>query len=310
MCTALGTRIGKGMIGLLVAGLLFGFGPAAFADDINLGAGYGYAVLGLTGSTDQLSSGGLNIGGNVGVASGATVAMSSGTVSGLIQTAALSSVTLSGGTTFVDGSACSSAATCAGVSVIPGQLASAQSAATALASSAATAAMSPTQSFTSITSPMTITGNPGQNVIDVTGAAGIHLSGGALTISGNSSETFIFDVMGANGIQLSGGASIALSPGVNPDQVLFYVPGSASNIVQTSGNANTAGIFLVPQGGIQINGGTHNSEFIGGGPISFQSNPADTQIPSPVPEPATFSLWALGSAVVFFCRRRRGRDEA
>jgi hypothetical protein len=60
---------------------------------------------------------------------------------------------------------------------------------------------------------------------------------------------------------------------VNPNQVLFYMPGSASNILQTGGNADTAGIFLVPDGGIQINAGVDDSEFISGGPISFHSNP-------------------------------------
>jgi len=255
---------------VILLGALGAPGSSAFATSIDLGAASGYAVLGLAGSSDQLSSGPLQINGNVGVASGATLGFSSGTVTGLIDTSALSNVALSGGTTFVNGSACPSAATCAGVSVAPGALASAQSAATALAMTAATASSSPTQSFTSITGPQTITGNGGMNVIDVTGSAGIHLSGGALTISGNSADTFIIDV--PSGIQLSGGADIVLS-GVNPNQVLFYVPGSASNIVQTSGNADTAGIFLAPNGGIQINGGVHDSEFIGGGPISFQSNP-------------------------------------
>ena len=149
------------------AGILLGApGSPAFAGSINLGAASGYAVLGLTGSSDQLSSGPLMINGNVGVASGASLAMSSGTVTGLIETSSLGNVNLSGGTTFVGGGACSSAATCAGVSVVPGALASAQSAATALASTAATAAMSPTQSFASITGPQTITGNGGMNVID------------------------------------------------------------------------------------------------------------------------------------------------
>jgi hypothetical protein len=255
-------------------------GSPALANSINLGAASGYTVLGLTNSTDNLSSGGLDIVGNVGVASGATLSMSSGTVTGLIETSALSNVTLSGGTTFVNGSACSNAATCAGVSVAPAALASAQSDTTAAAAAAATASLSPTQSFTSITGPQTITGNGGMNVIDVTGSAGIHLSSVVenLTISGGSADTFIIDVSGSGGIQLSGNSGIVLS-GISPKQVLFYVPGSASNIVQTSGTAETAGTFLVPNGGIQINGGFHQSEFIGGGPISLQSNPQVVGVP-------------------------------
>jgi formylmethanofuran dehydrogenase subunit C len=129
-------------------GMLFGApGSSAFATSIDLGAASGYLVLGLTGSTDQLSSGGLMINGNVGVASGAPLAMSSGTVTGLIETSALSNLSQSGGTTFVNGSACSSGRQPApGSPVVPGALASAQSGATA----AVTAATSPTQSITSI----------------------------------------------------------------------------------------------------------------------------------------------------------------
>ena len=267
-------RCNRSSAAWILAGALAASASSAGAAEINLGAGYGYAILGLTGSTDQLSSGGLNVMGNVGVASGATLAMSSGIVTGQIDTSSLSNVTLSGGTTSVDGALCSTTAGCAGVSVQTSALAAAQSAATALAECGRDCtAGSPTQTFTSITSPQTITGNGGVNVIDVTGSAGIHLSGGNLTISGGANDTFIIDVSGSSGIQLSGNTSIVLS-GVNPNQVLFYVPGSASNIIQTSGASDTAGIFLAPNGGIQIShGGVHDSEFISDGALSFQSNP-------------------------------------
>jgi hypothetical protein len=143
-----------------------------------------------------------------------------------------------------------------------------QTAAMNLSNSAA--ALSPTQTFSQIISATTIAGNGGQNVISVTGT--FHLSGANLTISGGPSDTFIFSA--ANGLQLDGGANIVLS-GISPIQVLFNFPGSSGQ-VQTSGNANTAGIFLAPHLPMQINGGTHNSEFISGGPLSFQSNPTVT----------------------------------
>ena len=125
-----------------------------------------------------------------------------------------------------------------------------------------------------------------------------------MTISGSSADTFIIDVSGASGIQLSGGADIVLS-GVNRNQVLFYVPGSASNILQTSGNADTEGIFLVPNGGVQINGGIHDSEFIGGGPISFQSNPQI--VPAPEIGHGLSGILAVGGLLFGVKLLERGR---
>jgi choice-of-anchor A domain-containing protein len=140
-----------------------------------------------------------------------------------------------------------------------------QAAAIALSNSAST--LTPTQTFSQITSTLTITGNGGQNVIRVSG--NFHLSGAQLTLSGGPSDTFIINAPG--GMQLDGGAKIILM-GISPSQVLFNFPGSGGQ-VQTSGNANTAGIFLAPMKQMQINGGVHNSEFISGGQLSFQSNP-------------------------------------
>ena len=142
----------------------------------------------------------------------------------------------------------------------------------ALAESNAAASLPPTQTFNSITSSQTIVGNGGQNVILVTQL--IHLSGGNnLIISGGPSDTFIFNV--TRGLQLDGGSNIMLQ-GVSPSKVLFNFPGSGDQI-QTSGNAQTAGIFLAPNRVIQVNGGSHNSEFISGQTLSFQSNAAVNQ---------------------------------
>jgi hypothetical protein len=139
----------------------------------------------------------------------------------------------------------------------------------ALNLSSSAAALSPTQTFSQITADATITGNGGQNVISVTGT--FHLSGGSsLTISGGPSDTFIFNAL--TGLQMDGGSSIVLL-GVSPSRLLFNFPQGATGQVQTSGGANTAGIFLTPTLPMQISGGFHNSEFISGGQLSFQSNP-------------------------------------
>jgi hypothetical protein len=112
-------------------------------------------------------------------------------------------------------------------------------------------------------------------VISVTG--NFHLSGGNnLVISGGPHDTFYINVY--QGLQLDGGANIALS-GVSPSQVLFNFIGTQQ--LQTSGKANTAGIYLGtnPNQQVQINGGVHNSAFIfASNNFSFQSNPVVDRI--------------------------------
>jgi len=216
-------------------------------------------VPGLQGSTINLSSGPLRINGNVGIGqSGIFNFSGGGQVNGVLDADNTAQVNISGGGTTVTGG------------IVRMSMASIQSA--ALAESNAAASLTPTQTFNQITSSQTIVGNGGQNVILVTQL--IHLSGGNnLIISGGSSDTFIFNV--TQGLQLDGGSNIELQ-GVPASNVLFNFPGSGDQI-QTSGNAQTAGIYLAPNRVIQVNGGVHNSEFISGKSLSFQSNPVVNQ---------------------------------
>jgi hypothetical protein len=224
----------------------------------SLGSASHYAVLGLQGSTINLSSGPLRINGNAGIGQNGQFNFSGGgQISGVLDADPTATINISGGGTTIAG----------GTVVV--SMAAVQSAALAEASIAGS--LTPTQTFSQITSSQTIVGNGGQNVIKVNGL--IHLSGGALTISGGPNDTFIFQI--AQGLQLDGGANIVLN-GVTPSQVLFYFSGSGYQI-QTSGNANTAGVFLAPNLPIQINGGTHNSEFISEQTLSYQSNPQVNQ---------------------------------
>ena len=200
----------------------------------------------------------MRIHGNVGIGQSGNFNFSGGgEVCGTLDADPTAQVNISGGGTTI---------TCGTVQM---SMSSIQNA--ALAESNAAAALTPTQTFNQIVSSQTIVGNGGQNVILVTQL--IHLSGGNLIISGGSSDTFIFNV--TQGLQLDGGANIVLQ-GVPPSNVLFNFPGSGDQI-QTSGNAQTAGIYLAPNRVIQINGGVHNSEFISGRTLSFQSNPTVTQ---------------------------------
>jgi len=220
-----------------------------------------YAVLGLQSSIVNLSSGPLRIYGNAGIGQNGQFNFSGGgQISGVLDADPTAQLNISGGGTTIAG----------GIT----QMSMAGVQTDALNAAKAAAALQPTQSFDGITNAQTIVGNGGLNVIAVTNV--VHLSGGNnLTISGGASDVFVFQLNG--GMQLDGGANIVLSGAVTPGQVLFYFPGTGSWAIQTSGKADTAGIFLAPFAGIQINGGVHDSEFITGQTASFQSNPVVNQ---------------------------------
>jgi hypothetical protein len=215
-----------------------------------------FAAIGLQGSQFQLSSGPLQVNGALGIGPSGLFHLSGGaTLNSTLYTDPSATVQIDNGSSIGGGTLTQS-------------MSALQAAALALSSSAA--GLTPTQTFAQIISTITINGNGSQNVISVPG--NFHLSGATLTLSGGASDTFI--VNAPNGMQLDGGAKILLA-GISPSQVLFNFPGNAGQ-VQTSGNANTAGIFLAPSKQMQINGGVHKSEFIAGGPLSFQSNPQVT----------------------------------
>jgi len=220
-----------------------------------------FSILGLQGSNIQLSSGPLQVNGSVGSGVNGLIHLSGGAhLQSTLFADSSAFVQVDGGSSFLN--------------EVLEPFAAIQNA--ALAESAAAASMAPTRTFGGdLTYATTITGNGGKNVIDINGQ--LHLSSGQnLTISGGPNDSFIFNI--SRGFQLDGGANIVLS-GVSPNQVLFNFPGSGDQI-QTSGKANTAGIFLAPQRTIQVNGGVHNSEFIAGGALSFQSNPVVYQVPA------------------------------
>jgi choice-of-anchor A domain-containing protein len=261
---------------LVVTGLCTAGTQSTAAASIDLGSAGAYDVLGLSGATIHLSSGPLRVYGNVGIGQNGTFNFDGGgQVSGELDADPTATVNISGNSTVAGG-----------INRI--SMAGVQAAALAEATSAGS--LTPTQSFTSITSPLTISGDGGQNVISV--SQDIHLSGGNLILSGGPSDTFIFNIAGT--MELSGNTNIELSGGLQPDQVLFNFLGSGSQ-VQTSGNSDTVGIFLAPDRVFNINGGTHIGEFISGESLSFQSNP----ILYPVPEVSTWMMLGLGLGLIF-----------
>jgi hypothetical protein len=225
-----------------------------------LGSASTFSVLELQAGHVEFSSGGTRVNGNVGIAAGSQFVFSGGgLVQGKLFVDPSVNINLSGGSQITGGEVMQS-------------MTGIQNA--ALAEAAVAGSLSPTQSFGQIQSSTNITGNGGQNVIQV---SQVNLNGGAtLTISGGANDTFIIRMSG--NFQLQGGSRITLN-GVSANQVLFYFPNSGSH-VQTGGNSNTQGIFLLPQGSIDISGGSHVSEFIAGNGITLHSAPVVNAFPA------------------------------
>lgn len=273
----------SGLLAVTVLAAFLSMTPKAGASLISLlGPAGDYAVLGINGAITNLSSGPLRIYGNVGEGDSSQLNFSGGgQIVGRVDYAP--SATLNTGGNIITGGTHQ-------MSFSPVQQAVQNMVNFANSLSA-------TQSFSSITSPMTLTSTASQNVISI--ANDIHLSGGNLTLSGSASDVFIFKISGT--MELSGNTNIILTGGLTADNVLWDFIGSGSQF-QTSGQSRTAGIFLAPDRVININGGIHNSEFISGVSLSFQSNP---QITQPVPEvtPSSMIFGFLGLLVAVSSRR-------
>ena len=268
---------------------------------INLGPAADYSVLGLSGpsghgSTIHLSSGPLRVNGNVGVGDfGALNFDGGGQINGRVD-------------------ASSSAALNNTANATPSILKTSNNRGPRLGSRAMPKTHSTTHAPNVSAAPKPdkvqeatpkgyintmLTGNGGLNVISI--GQDIHLSGGNLTLTGNASDVFVFKIAGT--MELSGNTNIVLNGGLTAGNVIWDFIGSGSQF-QTSGQSQTAGIFLAPERVININGGVHNSEFISGMSLSFQSNPLI------IPEASTTALLILGAVIATGIAMRRRRSRA
>jgi hypothetical protein len=107
----------------------------------------------------------------------------------------------------------------------------------------------PYQSLTNINQTMTITGS-GKVVLQL---QTLNLSSGTLTLSGAAGTCFIINVQ--NQFSLSNSAQIVLSGGVRPQDVLFNVYGTGSQVT-LSGSSQFNGILLATKRTVNISGQT------------------------------------------------------
>jgi hypothetical protein len=140
----------------------------------------------------------------------------------------------------------------------------------ALNASSTAAGLATTQTFGSITSPTTVTGNGGLNVIAVNGNIK-----SSLILSGTSSDIFIVNVTGS--LSFSASSQLGLT-GVTADHVLYNFTGASGTISSQVGNVLN-GTLLAPKYSFNLDGAFYG-EIIGGGKsIGLLSGAKVTQIP-------------------------------
>ena len=159
-----------------------------------------------------------------------------------------------------------------------------------------------TQTFGTINNDLTITGNGGDNIIDVTD---LLLSGSeVLTLSGGPSDFFIFNI--SDDMDFNGSSHVALIGGGPTKHILFNFPigGTDANVNLDEGIQ--FGTFLAPQRNLSWHG--HDNNFTGAmiaNVISLESGAGEFTFerfgdppPPPqegvVPEPSSMLLLGLG----------------
>jgi hypothetical protein len=135
-----------------------------------------------------------------------------------------------------------------------------------------------------------------------------------LTIDGNASDFVVVNVTDSNP---AFDGAIVLTGGIKADHVLFNMfggnytthMGGPTLTISTNG-ATSTGVFLDPNGGMQINHSVLNGRFFGGDVVNQQIvSGADINSggggPPPLPEPATVLLVLIGAPAVGFLAWRR-----
>jgi hypothetical protein len=166
------------------------------------------------------------------------------------------------------------------------------------------ASLAPTQPLGAVNGTTTLNAaNPGG--VNVVNTSGINLGGGqVLTLSGPAGTQFVINDSG--GITLNSGR-ILLSGGLTPDDVVFNL--TNGNTVSTSGGLNNEsvinGIVLDATGKFQLTPGLVNGEIIGGGQIALASG---ATIDGVTPLPWSLPLFLSGLAGLGLLLRHGKRD--
>ncbi len=269
---------------LLLASILFAVCPAHAT--INLGAASNYAVFELDNNLFKLSN--VTVNGDVAVGAGGTVnVVAPSVIDGDVYKDSTASVTNAGTIT----------------GAIYTQNMS-QAVTDAINASNAAKALAATQTFSKITANKTITGNGGQNVIQV---AGLDLNNENLTLSGGANDKFYINITGD--LIMDGTAKIILTGGVTSDNVLLNFTKTGAKLTTKKMGNVINGIVLAPDSVISFYGTFNGRVIAGGGTMTFLSGavvngPSNT----PIPEVSTFlplGVLFAGAAGAEAVRRKR-----
>jgi choice-of-anchor A domain-containing protein len=230
------------------------------AQTLSLGQAAQYGIFEVSGSSGHLSLTNDVIGGNVALGYKTTDSLTNSTITGSVTNLA------SGAQANTD--AINAAATAAGL------------------------AHTGTISGNQIIGSTTFTGQAGQNVVNLTN---IILTNGTFTISGNSSETFVFNVSGS--IILTN-SSIVLANGVTANHVIFNVTSPSTGAV-TLTTSNVNGTFLALNDAITVTNGSSDGAFISEKAITITNDPyRASPLAASAPEMPTIMMAGLGCLVL------------
>ena len=126
----------------------------------------------------------------------------------------------------------------------------------ALSAAATAKALVPTRTFENISSPTTVTGNGGVNVIQINGNIT-----SSLILSGNASDVFIINVTG--NLNIGGSSVLGVAGNVAPGNVLYNFIGTGGTIDTHVDNV-VNGTLLAPKYSFNLDG-VFNGRIIGGG---------------------------------------------
>lgn len=162
--------------------------------------------------------------------------------------------------------------------------------------SAALAALAADVTYANWTSPLTIAGNGGVNVLKITGD--VNLSSKSITLTGGPNDIFVINVLG--GFDLGGSGGIIAGSGMDPSRIIINMIGTGTKVTSKVTNV-VNGTMLLPYRQMEFHS-VSGAVYGGNLEIKLMSDCTVNHVPF-VPEPATLSLLALGSLV--FARRRR-----
>jgi hypothetical protein len=142
----------------------------------------------------------------------------------------------------------------------------------ALNASAMATALPPDQTFSNITSGMTITGVTGLNVINVLG--NISLNNGSLLFTGPADAFFVVNV--GHAITLGGSGGIGVTGAVPVQNLLLNMTGSGNGLINTHVGNFVQGTLLGPNVGGQLDGSFgslllgQNFSLLSGATVNFE----------------------------------------